>query len=38
MKKKTNIYDKNPEPKRENRKKMHKNNEKCLNKLEEFCQ
>ena len=31
-------YDKNPESKKENRKKMYKKNRKCLNNLENFCQ
>ena len=29
---------KDPEPKKENRKRMHKKNSKCLNKVEKFCQ
>ena len=33
-----NKYDKNPEPEKENRKKMHKRNKKCLSKVEKFCQ
>ena len=31
--KKRRKYDENPEPKKENRKKMYKKNKKCLNKL-----
>ena len=33
-----NKYDKNPEPKKENCKKVHKNNKKCLNKVKKICQ
>ena len=35
---KRNKYEKNPEPKKENHKRMNKKNKKCLNKVEKFCQ
>ena len=31
-------YEKNPESKKENRKKIHERNKKCLNEVKKFCQ
>ena len=35
---KKNKYEENPEPKKENCKKMHKKNKKCSNKVKKFEQ